>query len=55
MYKCDGCGAEFEKPEQMKIGIAETEILIVCPRCGDDRISYLWDEPKKNKERRNNE
>lgn len=52
MYKCNHCGAEFDEPERMVLGIHQDEILIVCPKCGDDRISYLWDEPKRkeNKE-----
>ena len=52
MYKCFRCGAEFEQPERIVIGIHQDEILIVCPKCGDDRITYLWDEPKgkENKE-----
>ena len=46
MYTCFRCGAEFEQPERIVIGIHQDEILIVCPKCGDDRITYIWDEPK---------
>lgn len=44
MFKCNHCGSEFSEPERMVIGIHQDEVLIVCPRCGDDRISYLWDD-----------
>ena len=55
MYKCFRCGAEFEQPERIVIGIHQDEILIVCPKCGDDRITYLWDDNPKGKEKEKEE
>ena len=46
MYKCYHCDAEFTEPERIVTGIHQDEILIVCPKCGDDRITYIWDDPK---------
>ena len=54
MYKCFHCGAEFTEPERIVIGIHQDEILVVCPKCGDDRITYIWDDQKgkENKDKR---
>ena len=55
MDKCYGCGKTFDKPEQITIGAAQHEIKLICPFCGDDRITHLWDEEPKGKEKKEKE
>lgn len=52
MDKCYRCGRTFEKPEKLLIGVSQNEIKLICPYCGDDRITYLWDEEPKGKEKK---
>lgn len=46
MFQCERCEKTFERPEKLLIGVSQNEIKLICPYCGDDRITYLWDEPK---------
>ena len=57
VYRCALCNTVFEKPRQYKIGenTPYEDIVLECPVCGDDRITYLWDEPHEIKEREKTE
>ena len=52
MYRCEVCGTVFEKPEQYELWSRHEinkDILLLCPNCHDDRITYLWSEDLKSK------
>ena len=55
MYSCYHCGKTFDKPEKLLIGVSQNEILLICPFCGDDRITYLWDDEPQGKEKKEKE
>lgn len=52
MFKCYGCGAVFREPEKYvwwtRFQVDEPEIILQCPECRDDRITWL-DHDNKNK------
>ncbi len=57
MFRCSQCGAEFDSPKQVELtGKYEIndDILLVCPYCDDDRISYVWDSQNTTNKREEN-
>lgn len=50
MFQCERCEKTFERPEKLLIGVSQNEIKLICPYCGDDRITYLWEDEQKGKE-----
>ena len=55
MFKCQHCNTVFKTPLQIKIfeNTPNEDIILVCPECCDDRITYIWPDEDLNKEGRN--
>lgn len=50
MFKCAKCGAEFAEPKQYEWWSKHEQnddIILICPKCGDDRIQYKEREEKQ--------
>ena len=59
MFKCYCCGSEFREPERYewftKYREDEPEIILQCPVCHDDKITWVDHENKEGEEQKNNE
>lgn len=55
VYRCALCNTVFKVPKRFKIAenTPYEDIVLECPVCGDDRITYIWDEPHEIKEMEN--